>query len=153
MILFITALLVIIIDQISKHLILSNIDYSQPIKIIENFFYINHVHNPGAAFGIFPNSRIFFIIFAVITVIVLVIYCFKQTPAKNFHKIIFGLIIGGAIGNLIDRIRFGYVIDFLDFYFGKFHYPTFNIADTSICIGIGLVMLHLLKTQEGLTQK
>jgi len=153
MTLFITAFFVLVIDQISKQFVLKYLDYSQPIKIIENFFYLNHVHNPGAAFGIFPNSRTFFIIFALVTIIVLIFYCFKKTPAKNIHKIIFGLIIGGAIGNLIDRIRFGYVIDFLDFYFGKFHYPTFNIADSCICIGIGLVMLYLLRNQEELTQK
>ena len=151
MILFITAFVVLVFDQLSKQLILSYLEYAQPIKIIDKFFYITHVHNPGAAFGILPNNRTFFIIFAVITVILLTLYCFKQTPAQRFHQIIFGLIIGGAVGNLIDRIRFGYVIDFIDFYFGKFHYPTFNIADSCICVGIGLVMILLLKKQEGLT--
>lgn len=153
MALLITASIVLFFDQISKQLILNFLDYSQTIKIINKFFYITHVNNPGAAFGILPNNRTFFIVFALTTIIILALYCFKQTPAHKFNQIVFGLIIGGATGNLIDRIRFGYVIDFLDFYFGKFHYPTFNIADSCICIGIGLVMYHLFKTQTEVSAK
>lgn len=140
MIWYFIAILLIAFDQISKYLVVNNMTLSQSIPVIRNIFHITYVINYGAAFGIFKNQRVFFILITIVILAILIVI-YKQI---NFHnklsKIAFTLVISGALGNLIDRIRLGYVVDFFDFRI----WPVFNIADMSIVIGAILLSVFLV---------
>jgi len=141
--------LVIIIDQITKAVILSFIPLYRSIAVVPRFFSLTHIQNPGGAFGFMSNqsSSLLNIIFLFVAslAICLVFYFYINTPKKyNLLSTGFALIFGGAIGNMIDRIRFGKVVDFLDFYIGDFHWPAFNVADSAISVGIVIFLFHLL---------
>lgn len=141
--------LVIIIDQITKAVILSFIPLYRSIAVVQGFFSLTHIQNPGGAFGFMSNqsSSLLNIIFLFVAslAICLVFYFYINTPKKyNLLATGFALIFGGAIGNMIDRIRFGKVVDFLDFYIGDFHWPAFNVADSAISVGIVIFLFHLL---------
>lgn len=134
MILFTIVVLVsLIIDQIIKFFVENNM-YGKSIDIVENIFSLTYVQNRGAAWGIFSGNDWILKIFASILIIVIIIFVYK-TCKNNLEFIFGGLIVGGAIGNLIDRIIRGYVVDFLDFKF----WPVFNFAD--ICIVLGCLLL------------
>ncbi|NLZ75459.1 MAG: signal peptidase II [Erysipelotrichia bacterium] len=132
-------LLLVLIDQISKIAmkVISNF-YSESFTIIKDFFYITYAENTGAAFSILKGQRWFFVIMALIVCVVITFYIIKYKP-KKLEKISLQLILAGAIGNVIDRLVYGYVIDFLDFYIFGYDFPVFNIADS--CITIGAVLL------------
>lgn len=141
--------LVILADQITKALIFKYLPYHQSITIIAGFFDLTHIHNPGGAFGLMANMsetvRTVVFLFASSIAVGLIFYFYKKTPPSYaFLTIGFALIFGGAIGNLIDRVRLGIVIDFLDVYIGTYHWPAFNIADSAITVGIGIFGFHLL---------
>jgi signal peptidase II len=147
--LVIVAGIVVLADQISKALILKFLPYHQNIPIIKGFFNITHIRNPGGAFGLMANMHPTFrtVVFLFISSLAvgLILYFYKKTPnSQPFLATGFALIFGGAIGNLIDRVRFGNVVDFLDFYFGNLHWPAFNIADSGITIGIFIFIFHLV---------
>jgi signal peptidase II len=140
---------VVLLDQFTKGLILRYLPFNKTIPVVKGFFNITHVLNPGGAFGLMANlspilrSIIFLFISSV--AVVLIFYFYKKTPTHHsWLAAAFALIFGGAIGNLIDRIRFGMVIDFLDFYVGTLHWPAFNIADSAISIGMGIFLYHLI---------
>lgn len=138
---------VFLTDQLTKQLIISRIPLHMKIEIIPGFFNIVHVRNTGVAFSLFANlpgaplilSVAGFIAIAILTIIVVRL---KQLSLPD--SLSFGLILGGAIGNLIDRIRFGSVVDFLDFYIGNYHWPAFNVADSAITCGAILIAVKLL---------
>ena len=143
------ASLVILADQISKALILKHLPVHQSVKVIGGLFDITHIRNPGGAFGLMANvsSAVRTFVFLILSSLAvgLLFYLYNKTPkTHSFLATGFALIFGGAIGNLIDRIRFGNVVDFLDFYVGKYHWPAFNIADSAITIGIFIFVFHLL---------
>ncbi|WP_129596369.1 signal peptidase II [Anaerophilus nitritogenes] len=128
-------ILLIFLDQCSKWIIQSRFLLHESIPIVKNIFHITYVQNAGAAFGILKNQKIFFIIATVFIMASIFIYIYKQTKLHKILSVSLSLVIAGAIGNLIDRIRFGYVIDFFDFRI----WPVFNIADMCIVFGaIGL---------------
>ena len=140
---------VLIADQVTKFLITQYLALYEHIVVIENFFNINHVLNPGGAFGFFATQslgvRRFVFLFLSSLVAVFVVWLYKKTA--NTHVFLsYGLamIFGGALGNLVDRFRFGKVVDFLDFYYGTAHWPAFNIADSAISIGMGILIYHVL---------
>lgn len=141
--------LVIIFDQVTKFLILSHLPIHHSISIIPGFFSITHIHNPGGAFGFMRNqsSTLRHVVFLLVALLAacLVFYFYRNTPKT--HPVLasgLALIFGGAIGNLIDRIRFGEVVDFLDVYMGNHHYPAFNVADSAITIGVCIFLFHLV---------
>ena len=141
--------LVIIIDQITKILILKNLPLFHSVTIIPGFFNITHIHNPGGAFGFMAhqdsNFRNFLFILLASVAVGIIFYFYKNTNRTHpFLASGFALILGGAIGNLIDRIRFGTVVDFLDFYVHNHHWPAFNVADSAITIGVTIFIFHLL---------
>jgi len=141
--------IIILLDQFTKELILRYLPFNRTIPVIKGFFNITHIHNPGGAFGLManlsPTLRTIIFLFISSLAVGIIFYFYKKTPAKySLLAAAFALIFGGAIGNLIDRVRFGMVIDFLDFYVGKLHWPAFNIADSAITIGIGIFLYHLL---------
>ncbi len=140
---------VIIADQMTKLLIFLYVPFNHNIPVIAGFFNIVHIHNPGGAFGLLANlsSGLRTIIFLFISSLAvgLIFYFYKKTPASHpWLAAGFAMIFGGAIGNLIDRLRFGVVIDFLDFYIAKYHWPAFNIADSAITVGITVFVIHIL---------
>lgn len=141
--LFVLPLAVVILDQFSKYIVVENMALGESIPIIEEVFHLTYILNPGAAFGMFAHNRLFFIAIAVV-VISIIIWARREILASPWEvKAGCGLFLGGAIGNLIDRARQGLVIDFFDFRI----WPVFNIADIAICIGVGLIIWNLLKTE------
>ncbi|MCF8067478.1 MAG: signal peptidase II [Desulfobacterales bacterium] len=141
--------LLIVLDQVTKAAVLIKMPLYHSIEMIPGFFNLVHVRNPGGAFSFFAGQssflRLVFFKVVSIAVVVMLIYTYRKIPKTHpLLSISFALIIGGATGNLIDRFRFGSVIDFLDFYLGSMHWPAFNIADSGITIGIFILIWHLL---------
>ncbi len=147
--LIVIAGLVIIADQISKWIILKTMPLYDSFPVIQGLFNITHIHNPGGAFGFFadrdPLLRKIVFLFMSSVAACFVLWFYHQTP-RTHPWLAFGLalIFGGAVGNLIDRFRFGKVVDFLDFYIGSAHWPAFNVADSAISVGITIFILHLV---------
>ncbi len=140
---------VVLLDQISKALILRHLPLNSNIPIIAGLFDITHIHNPGGAFGLMAGMgavlRTVIFLFVSSLAVGLIFYFYQKTPPT--HTLLatgFALILGGAVGNLIDRIRFGIVVDFLDLYLGDYHWPAFNIADSAITMGICIFIYHLV---------
>ncbi len=151
---FLAALLVAVpVDQGTKLWVSHSLTYSDRIEVIGGFFYITHVRNPGAAFGLFtgadPTLRLtFFIAISVVAIAVILSFFRRLAPGDRFSALALGLILGGAIGNLIDRIAYGEVIDFLHFrLWSGYSWPDFNFADSSIVVGVGLLVLELLASE------
>jgi signal peptidase II len=125
----------------------------QSRSVIDGLFDITYVRNTGAAFGLFASvdSSLKAILLNSIAVLVFVIvsaYALRSPHKSVRLQIGFALILGGAVGNLLDRVRFGYVVDFLDFFVSGHHWPAFNVADSAICIGVGLLFLDMLRSEE-----
>jgi signal peptidase II len=143
------AALVVIIDQLTKLWILSNFVLYEQQNIIPGFFDLVYVTNTGAAFGFLAGSKSWLrqVFFVGVSIVALAVIVYSYGHLKKQGRIFvysLGLIGGGAIGNLIDRLRFGSVVDFLDFYLGSHHWPAFNVADSAITSGVGLFMLGML---------
>lgn len=141
--------IIIIIDQIVKLLVDKNMKLFEEIKIIPNFFSIYYVQNTGAAFSILKDSSVFLVIISVIFLVALDRYLKKE--AKDMNKILilaFGLIMGGIYGNLIDRIIYHYVIDYLSFTFFGYSFAIFNIADIGITVGVALILLDTFRKKK-----
>ncbi|MFP4533808.1 MAG: signal peptidase II [Desulfobacterales bacterium] len=141
--------LVVIADQLTKWWVLQGIGRSEVIPVIPGFFNLVHWHNPGGAFGFFAGQgsqvRALFFIFFSLLAVALIFYLYRSTPAKYKWLLSgFSLIVGGAVGNLIDRIRFGHVVDFIDLYIGTVHWPAFNVADSAITIGMFIFAVYLI---------
>jgi len=141
--------LIITADQITKAVILDTMSLYQSFTVISGFFDITHIHNTGGAFGIFAERNSVFrnILFLFVSSVAVgfVLYFYHKTPKTHpFLATAFALIFGGAIGNLIDRVRLGKVVDFLDFYIGNWHWPAFNVADSAITIGVVIFVFHIL---------
>jgi signal peptidase II len=137
-------------DQLTKSWIAATLPfptYDPPgaITVIEGFFYITHVGNTGAAWSLFAGQTTMLALLAVITLGG--IYYWRSTLElrKQPVQLAFGLLCGGIIGNLADRVLHGHVIDFLDFHFGSYVYPTFNVADAGICIGVVIYLIHSMR--------
>lgn len=140
---------VVVLDQLTKGIILARLDLYHSIPVVPGFFNITHVQNPGGAFGFLAQQSplvrgIVFLLMSFLAVC-LIFWFYRNTPATHrFLALGFALIFGGAIGNLIDRLRFGKVVDFLDFYIGAWHWPAFNVADSAITTGIAIFLLHVV---------
>jgi signal peptidase II len=147
--LILVAGIVVLADQVTKAVILENLPLYHSLTVIPGLFDITHIHNPGGAFGFLADSgpavRKLVFFFVSLMALVLIFWFYIKTPLTHrFLATGFAMIFGGAVGNLIDRIRFGKVVDFLDFYVGRYHWPAFNVADSAISIGIGIFLLHLV---------
>jgi signal peptidase II len=141
--------LVVLCDQVSKALILKKLPLHHNIAVIAGLFDIVHVHNPGGAFGLMAGMgsglrTVVFLLISSLAVGLILYFYLKTPPTHRLLAIGFALIFGGAIGNLIDRLRFGIVVDFIDVYIGTYHWPAFNVADSAITVGIFIFLLHLL---------
>jgi signal peptidase II len=147
--LFITSL-VIVFDQVSKWLMVSWLSLYETVVVMP-YFNLTMAHNEGAAFSFLSQAggwqRWLFIGLALVISVVLLVWLAKLKPTEKLEAISLSLILGGAIGNVIDRISYGYVIDFIDLYIGHNHWPVFNIADSAICIGAILLVADSFKSQ------
>ncbi len=145
----ITAVLLLVLDQWTKHLALENLPYGGTKEVLGNFFRLSLTKNPGGVFGTRIGGTNVYIIFAFVGIVLIFIYLLSVLKRGEL-KSIFGLgfIMAGAIGNLIDRIRFGKVTDFLDFGIGDLRWATFNIADSVILIGLGLLLIAEWKNES-----
>src|SRR5574344_1482556 len=140
---FVISFLVILADRLTKMLVMNRMQEGMSIPVVQGFFNFTYVLNPGAAFGMLPNNRVFFI---ALTVAVLVIaFVARKQIAKEGPWFTYGmsLFLGGAIGNLLDRIKTGLVVDFFDFIV----WPVFNVADIAICVGVGMIIWSVLKDE------
>ncbi len=147
------SLAVLFLDQWSKGLVTRTMEVHQSRTVIPDVFDLTYVRNTGAAFGLFASvdSSVKAILLNSIAVIVFLIV--SAYAVRSSHKSIrlqvgLALILGGAVGNLLDRVRFGYVVDFLDFAISGHHWPAFNVADSAICIGVGLLFLDMLGSDD-----
>jgi len=140
-------------DQASKIWIESHLSYADRVPVIEGFFYLTHVRNPGAAFSLFtsldPTLRMtFFVSIAIVAMGIIASFFRKLAPRDRLSALALGLILGGAIGNLIDRLWHGEVVDFLHFrLWAGYSWPDFNLADSFIVVGVGLLVLELVASE------
>jgi signal peptidase II len=135
--------LVILIDQWSKEYVFKMLQtLEHPVIDVLPFFNLVKVYNYGVSFGMFNNLVYGKFILSFVAIFITLALCFLLFKIKKTHlAVAFGLIIGGAIGNIIDRLRFGAVADFFDFYIGDHHWPAFNVADAAVCIGVAVIIL------------
>lgn len=139
------SLFLVVLDQIIKKVVVSQLSLHESVEIIHNFFYLTYVQNKGAAFSILQGKSIFLILFALIVVGYLLYYIGKSHNQTKAELLSYSLIIGGAIGNVIDRSCFGYVIDYLEFHFASYTFPIFNLADTFVVCGTCLLLILLVR--------
>jgi signal peptidase II len=145
---------VLILDQLTKYLIQTHVRLYSTITVIPGFFNITQVRNRGAAFGILASTNgywrsLFFITVTLVAIAVIASLIWKTR--ERLLLIAFALIAGGAVGNLVDRIRYGEVVDFIQWYVKSYYWPSFNIADSAISVGVGLLVIEMLlkKPQDG----
>lgn len=150
---FLIALLVVALDRVSKRMISHRLSMHDSITVIPGFFRIIHTENPGAAFGIFADSPsqwkvAMLILFSIVALVIVTMLLWKNSHALTSTGIGLSLILGGAIGNLWDRIVSRQVVDFLLFYVGKYQWPAFNVADSAIVVGACLLVFEIVFTKS-----
>jgi len=134
------------VDQWTKYLVLKGFRLYESVPVIDGLFNLTYVRNKGAAFGILADSdwrRPFFIVVTLVACAFILGYLCRLGNERGLASLSLSLIFAGALGNLIDRVRFGEVIDFLDVYWRQYHWPAFNVADSAITVGVGLLLLDM----------
>ncbi len=150
-ILWILGFAVFALDQATKIWINARLEFPTywpaegAITVIEGFFHIVHVGNTGAAWSLLAGKSLFLAVLAFVTLGAIYAWRNQLGLKHRTAQIGFGLLCGGIVGNLVDRLVHGHVIDFLDFHFGSYIYPTFNVADIGICVGVGIYLIHSLR--------
>jgi signal peptidase II len=149
MLVLLLGLVVLILDQLTKQGIRASFTYGESVPVIDGFFNLVYVRNDGAAWNILSGHGIILVLISIAVLVLLLVYRRSFLQEQFSHRILLGLMVGGILGNLIDRIRFGWVTDFLDFQFGSYHYPSFNVADSAICIAVTLyIITNMLSDRE-----
>jgi signal peptidase II len=141
---YIIAAIIIAFDQITKWLIVKNMELGESITIIENFLYITSHRNRGAAWGILQGQMWFFYIITAVVIVGIIYYIQKYTKENKVMGIALGFMLGGAIGNFIDRLFRKEVVDFINTYIFSYDFPIFNVADSALCVGVVLLFIHML---------
>ena len=145
--LFLPAAIIVVLDQLTKHLFWG---IGRNYEIIPGYFNITRVKNAGAAFGMFQGARFFFVAASCIAVVLIVYLGLRIPHEQRRRRVLLGLILGGAVGNLIDRVASGEVIDFLQIGVAGHYWPVFNVADAGVTVGAALLILYALRTQRTL---
>lgn len=151
-----TTLATLLLDQSTKLLVDRTMLLGQSIRVVENFFHLTYVRNQGAAFGMLANSPYrtpFFIGVALIASGAILWMIHRLEDAQRLSSIALSLIFAGAVGNLIDRVRLGEVIDFLDVHWYQYHWPAFNVADSAITVGVGLLIWEMWREERSKRQE
>lgn len=140
------SLIIVLLDQWTKWLASAKLDYGQPLELF-SFFSFTLWHNTGAAFSFLSDAggwqRGFFATVSALVSVVLVVWMYRLPREQKLLMLALALILGGAVGNLYDRVALGYVVDFIDVYYKNYHFPAFNIADSAISVGAGIMLLDM----------
>lgn len=144
---FLYSLLWLLLDQGSKIVITCLIGLGESVAVIPTFFHLTYVRNTGAAWSILEGSRIFLILISFFAIALVYWFMIKDKKIEKIEEIGYGVLLGGILGNLIDRVILGYVIDFFHFMFGSYSFPIFNIADIGIVIGTFIVIFIMIKEE------
>jgi len=147
----VVAAIVTAADQWTKHVVRDTFHYGESRPVIEGFFNLTYVRNTGAAWGMFGDYTHFLTGLSMVMLVVMVVFRRSFLNDTWPHRLALGLMIGGIVGNLMDRLRQNWVTDFFDFYIGNWHWPCFNIADAAICVGVGIYMITAFR-EPGPTQ-
>ncbi|MGN7455025.1 signal peptidase II [Paenibacillus pasadenensis] len=143
---YVVALAAILLDQITKIIIMNRLELYEQIKVIGDFFIITSIRNTGAAFSMLEGKQLFFLIITPIVAAGIAWYIHQQRRSGNVWLLTaLGLVLGGALGNFIDRLLYGHVVDFLSFNFGSYSFAVFNIADSAITIGVIMIIIDTLR--------
>jgi len=145
--------LILVLDRWTKSLIHAQFDLNQSVSVIDGFLNITYVRNTGVAFGIFssissPVKSLVLSIFTILAAVVVVVYSVRSPARNRLLQVALGLILGGALGNLYDRVTHGYVIDFIEMYIGSYSWPAFNVADSAISAGVVLLALEIFRDES-----
>lgn len=133
---------VVVLDQITKWLAVEYLIPIGTVPIIKDALHLTYVENPGAAFGMMQNSRWIFLLVSTVAIIAIIIYLIKFAPKNKLALLSLAFILGGGIGNMIDRVALGYVVDFIDF--RLINFAVFNVADSFVCVGAALLIIYVL---------
>ena len=144
---------IVALDQVAKALVDRYLELHESHTLVEGLARLTHVQNRGAAFGILSDADLPYqsVLFAVVSIVALgaiAVYAWKLPISSRLPQTALALIMGGAVGNLLDRVRLGYVIDYVDVYWGRHHWPAFNVADSAISIGVALLVLDILRNPQ-----
>ena len=155
---FLIAALVVVFDRVAKWVVDRNIALHESVTVVPGFFHLTHVENRGAAFGLFAESPsewkiAVLVLFSLVALVVVSALLWKNSHAMTTTGVGLALILGGALGNLWDRLLSGQVVDFLDFYVGSYHWPAFNLADSAIVVGALLLVSEILFSKSPSEQK
>ena len=145
----ILTLIFLLLDIVSKVLVSKYIVLEKSIKIINDFFYITYVRNTGVAWSMFSSKTILVLLVSSFIILGIVLYIYNNRPKNKLEKVAYSMILGGAIGNFVDRIIYGYVIDFIDIKIFGYDYPIFNLADSFIVIGVILLVIYTWRCNNG----
>lgn len=143
---------VFVCDRVAKWLVQERLRLGEVLTVVEGFFDLTHVRNTGVAFGMFSGAATWVRVallsgIAAAAAVMVVIYSIRSSARQRGLQVGLALILGGALGNLFDRLSNGYVVDFLDFYIWTYTWPTFNVADTAISVGVGLLILEMIRDE------
>jgi len=149
----ITVGLVVLLDQVTKLYVVSHFQLHESLPVISGFFNLTYIRNPGAAFGFLSSASptfrgMFFSLVTLLAVGLILFYLIQNKVGDRWLLLPLALILAGALGNLMDRFRFGEVIDFLDVYIADYHWPAFNIADSAISIGALFLIVEMIRTRK-----
>lgn len=135
--------LILILDQITKIAVATNMNLHESIPIISGFFSLTYVQNTGAAWSMLQGNMIFFYLITMVAIVVMITF-YRSQESTNLSRLGIVLMLGGTLGNFLDRIRLQYVVDFFDFIIFGYDFPIFNVADIFLCIGVGVLILSFL---------
>ncbi|PLS06482.1 signal peptidase II [Neobacillus cucumis] len=150
---YLIAIFVILLDQFTKWLIVKNMFLGESITIIDNVLYITSHRNRGAAWGILQGQMWLFYVITIVVIVAIIYYLYKAARGKMLLGVSLALMLGGAIGNFIDRVLRKEVVDFIHTYIFSYNFPVFNIADSSLVIGVILLMIQMLLDERGSKEK
>lgn len=144
---------IVALDRVTKALVVKNLSFSDPVTVVPGFVDLTYVRNPGGVFGMFRDidagvRTALFTFVPIAAIVLILVYAYRAPAAHRATQIALALILGGAVGNLVDRLSLGYVIDFLDVHWGAYHWPAFNVADSAICAGVGLLLFEGLFSRD-----
>lgn len=140
----IVIVLSVVLDQLTKLIVVNSLELHESVEIIPNIFNFTYIRNNGAAFGMLGEHRWIFMVVSSVAILGILVYLFKFAPKNKLLRVGLSLVVGGGIGNMIDRVALGYVVDFLDFCAFDFWIWIFNVADACVCVGAGIVALYFI---------